>query len=206
MPATDYSKTIIYVIKCRDDNITEEYVGSTTNFRSRKSDHKTNSNNGTRSRYNLKIYQFIRANGGWDNFIMIQLEEFPCKNRREAEKREEEVRVERKAQLNSHRAFATEDDKKDQQKIWRRENKEKINKQQKQRRAENKDEKIKKERQYYQNNKDKINERQKIYNQKYKEKYNEIRKEYREKNRDKLNERRRQKRAEKKQQLTTQVD
>ena len=33
----DYSKYIIYVIKCKDENVEEEYVGSTTNFSKRKS-------------------------------------------------------------------------------------------------------------------------------------------------------------------------
>jgi hypothetical protein len=109
MPITDYSKIVIYVLKCLDDTITEEYVGSTTNFRTRKSQHKSKCNNNSKKNktYNCKKYQFIRANGGWDNWIMIQLEEYPCENKRQAECREEEVRLERKATLNSMRVFIT---------------------------------------------------------------------------------------------------
>ena len=41
----DYSRTVIYVIKCKTDNITEEYIGSTTDFTKRKYQHKTSFNN-----------------------------------------------------------------------------------------------------------------------------------------------------------------
>ena len=52
---TDYSKTIIYKICCNDLNITDIYVGSTTNFRARKSQHKTRCKD-----YNNKLYNFIQ--------------------------------------------------------------------------------------------------------------------------------------------------
>jgi len=38
--------------------------------------------------YNLKVYQFIRENGGWKNFIMVEIEKFPCKDSYEAAARE----------------------------------------------------------------------------------------------------------------------
>jgi hypothetical protein len=31
----------------------------------------------------------MREHGGWENFVMIQIEEFPCETKREAEAREE---------------------------------------------------------------------------------------------------------------------
>jgi hypothetical protein len=98
----NYSKTIIYVIKCKDDNITEEYVGSTINFIERKSHHKKRCNN---EKYNLKVYKYIRENGGWENWIMLEIEKYPCNDKNEAHKREEEIRVERNAKLNSIKAF-----------------------------------------------------------------------------------------------------
>jgi hypothetical protein len=83
---TDYSKTIIYVIKCKDDNITEEYIGSTTNFIERKSKHKYTCNHENQINYNVKLYQSIREHGGWDNFDMILIEKKPCEDRLHAEK------------------------------------------------------------------------------------------------------------------------
>jgi hypothetical protein len=84
----DYSKTIIYKIVSNDLNITECYVGHTTNFIQRKGSHKFRCNTDTDKKYNLKIYQFIRSNGGWDNFSMIEIEKYPCNDFNEASAKE----------------------------------------------------------------------------------------------------------------------
>ncbi len=84
----DYSKTIIYKIVCNDLNITDCYVGSTTDFKTRKSAHKSNCNNEKCSSYNLKIYKMIRENGGWSNWSMLQIEKFVCSDSNEAHARE----------------------------------------------------------------------------------------------------------------------
>jgi predicted GIY-YIG superfamily endonuclease len=124
MPRTpiNYQNTIIYVIKCRDDTITEEYIGSTTNFIERKCKHKSTCNNEKDKSYNELKYKFIRLNGGWDNWIMIELEKFSCSDKNEAHKREEEIRVERKAKLNMIKAFGAET-KKGYQTLYRKEHK-----------------------------------------------------------------------------------
>lgn len=44
------------------------YVGSTYKLSSRKSHHKKNCTNKRSKLYWTKLYQFIRNNGGWDNF------------------------------------------------------------------------------------------------------------------------------------------
>ena len=107
MPKTkiNYSNYIIYVIKCNDDNIKDEYVGSTSNFTKRKAQHKCSCNSISNNRYNNKKYTFIRENGGWENWRMIQLEEYPCDNKREAECREEYWRTQRNTTLNSVKCF-----------------------------------------------------------------------------------------------------
>jgi len=79
----NYSKGIVYKLCCKDVQIKEIYIGSTTNFRRRKNDHKTNCNNEKNKKYNLKVYQFIRDNGGFDNWTMVQIEEYDCSNKRE---------------------------------------------------------------------------------------------------------------------------
>ena len=90
MPKVDikYENTIIYKIVCNDLSIKELYVGHTTNFRIRKNRHKSMCNNERCLSYNLKVYQFIRANGGWENFTMIEIEKFTCDDSNEATKRE----------------------------------------------------------------------------------------------------------------------
>ena len=85
----DYSKLIIYKIVCNDDNITDCYVGQTTNFSNRKWGHKNDCNNAISEHYNVPLYQFIRLNGGWDNFSMLIIEHYPCESKEEALKREQ---------------------------------------------------------------------------------------------------------------------
>jgi len=160
----DYSKNIIYVIKCKDENVEEEYIGSTTNFKDRLKSHKSDCNNEKCKHYNFKLYQFIRANGGWENFDMILLEEYSCNSRTEGRCREEEVKVERKAQLNMVKAFRTQEQKKEDKKKWDEENKEKI----KIYNEKYKERKIEKQRQRRTKNKEKYNEKARQYYQKKK--------------------------------------
>jgi len=51
----------------------------------------------------------MRENGGWDMFRMIEVEKYPCSDRREAEKRETEVMKEVKANMNSMSSYVSED-------------------------------------------------------------------------------------------------
>jgi len=90
MPKLDikYDKTIIYKVVCNDLLVKDIYVGHTTNFNRRKADHKFNCLNETRPNYKLKLYETIRNNGGWDNWTMVMVEEYPCENRLQASSRE----------------------------------------------------------------------------------------------------------------------
>jgi hypothetical protein len=40
--------------------------------------------------YNPKVYKTMRENGGWDNYSMIEIEKYPCKDANEACVRERE--------------------------------------------------------------------------------------------------------------------
>ena len=79
----DYSKSLIYKIVCLDPEITDCYVGSSTNFKQRKAHHKNACINPKRKAYNCNVYNFIREHGGWENFQMLQIEEFPCNSSHE---------------------------------------------------------------------------------------------------------------------------
>ena len=70
---TNLSMSYVYKICCKNQEIKDCYVGSTNNIKKRIQDHKTNilSNN----KYQLKLYDFIRENGGRDNWEFIILEE-----------------------------------------------------------------------------------------------------------------------------------
>ena len=90
MPRTiiDYDNTCFYKIVSNDLNITDCYVGHTTDFRRRKSQHKSACNNLNHKDYNSSVYQFIRSNGGWDNFNMILIEKMKVEDGLEARQRE----------------------------------------------------------------------------------------------------------------------
>lgn len=67
----------IYKIICKNINVTDSYVGSTSNFNKRKSNHKSACCNIDHRDHNLKIYKIIRNNLGWDNWAIIIIEEYP---------------------------------------------------------------------------------------------------------------------------------
>ncbi len=103
MPKTyiDYSNTIIYKITCKDETVSDIYVGYTTNFVQRKYAHKISCTNGTTNISNCKLYQMIRNNGGWNNWKMEIIDIINCKDHYEAKKKEQEYGVLLKATLNS---------------------------------------------------------------------------------------------------------
>ena len=90
MPKTaiNYSSTILYKLCCKDLNIKDLYVGHTTNFTKRKQNHKGRCINENDKKYTLKVYQFIRDNGGWDNWEMIEIEKCSLNDENEAKARE----------------------------------------------------------------------------------------------------------------------
>jgi hypothetical protein len=86
--AIEYEKTVIYKFVCNDLNITDVYIGSTTDFSKRKNSHKSRCINENNKKYHLKIYQTIRENGGWDNWKMIEIEKYKCNDGNDARARE----------------------------------------------------------------------------------------------------------------------
>jgi len=192
----DYSKTIIYKITCNDSMVTECYVGHTTNFVKRKYHHKERCNT-----MNCKIYKIIREHGGWNNWNMTPICQYPCKNRIQACIKEEEYRVELQAELNSRKCINTpkeyyESNKNkilEKNKEYRDEHKEKIAETKKIYYDEHKEQIFEKSKEYYDKNKEQIIEKSKEYYDKNKEQILEKTKEYREKNKEKISEKKKEK-------------
>jgi hypothetical protein len=178
---TDYSETSIYKICCKDPSINDVYVGHTTNFTKRKCSHKTCCINTNDKNYHRYVYQFIRNNGGWDNWCMIELEVRNCNNKREAEAIEHWWIKKLKATLNSNNphTFYTENPALYKQ-LWYEENKEHVLQKAKENYEENKEKKIEYQKSYAQENKEQIALNQKEYREKNKEKLAEQKKQYRE--------------------------
>ena len=203
----DYSKTIIYKIVCNDLNITDIYVGSTTDFIRRKGQHKHSCNSEKSKKYNYKVYQTIRQNGGWDNFSMVEIEKYPCNDSNEARTRERYYFELLNASLNMiypnrHNKAYYEQNKNDvlkRYKIYYEANKEMFAIWGKQYREANKEKISEHRKEYREANKEIIAERKKKYREANKEKLKEKAKQYREANKEKIAEHKKQYRESKKQ-------
>ena len=139
----DYSKTIIYKIVCRDLSILDIYVGHTTNFCKRKSQHKTACNNESElvRCYNYYVYQFIRDHGGWSNWDMIEICGIECVDKSDAARHERKYIEDLGATLNQNIPGRTIAE-------WY---------------ADNKEDQLEKKHIYYEGNKEVLLEKQKIY-------------------------------------------
>lgn len=177
----DYSKTIIYKLCCKDPDVEDVYVGSTTNFRTRKNEHKSRCNNQSSSHYNFHVYQFIREHGGWDNFDMIQIEEYPCKSKREKEARERYYVEQLKAKLNMKLPQRSKQEYyNDNKEILKEKSREKYN--------NNKEEYNQRAKKYYEKNRESIMAKVKEYAETNKEKIAESHRKYQDANRERLRE------------------
>lgn len=85
----DYSKICIYKLVHKDDVDNENiYIGSTCNFRNRRYQHKHSCVNSNNKHHNEPMYTYVRSHGGWNEWAMIEIEKYPCTDKREAETRE----------------------------------------------------------------------------------------------------------------------
>ena len=84
----NYNNSVIYKLCCKDVNVKEVYVGSTTNFNRRRQSHKECCYKENRVGYLLPVYCFIRANGDWENWDMVEIEKYSCNDKRELHTRE----------------------------------------------------------------------------------------------------------------------
>jgi len=153
--AMDYSKCVIYKIVCNDLTVTDCYVGQTTSFIDRKASHKKGCNNNIYKQHNLKVYKIIRQNGGWENWSMIEIEKFPCKDNNEATARERFWYEQLNANMNS---CVPNRSQKELKQIYYKNNKVELNH---------------KHKIYYEKNKDKFLARCKEYNEENKDKLKE---------------------------------
>ena len=144
----NYNKGMIYKLVCNDLNIKECYVGSTTNFIKRKYKHKSDCNNEKSKDYNFNRYNFIRNNGGWENWSMVLVENFNCESKRELEQRERFWFEKLKSTLNSHKPYITEEENKEYHEEYHKEY-----------RDNNKEQILKQKKEYYEKNKKKLKEK-----------------------------------------------
>jgi hypothetical protein len=107
-----------YVYKLCCDGINDFYIGSSFDMKDRKINHKSRCNNANSKYYNLKLYQYIRANGGFENWKYEILVEKEFENKRDLEIKEQECIKLLNPLLNSKSAYQTEEDLKLQRKRY----------------------------------------------------------------------------------------
>lgn len=138
------------------------YVGSTTDFKERIYNHKSDCFNESRKGYNTSLYQFIRTNKiPWNEVQFDIIEQCHMKSNEHALKRER-YWVEKWTSIedgqNSFLPWLSEEEKSERIKQYRIENKDKIKEYQKKYRIENKDTIKESQQQYQIDNREKINQ------------------------------------------------
>ena len=58
-----------YTINCKDEDISDFYIGSTVKWCDRKRSHKSKCNNGSTA----TVYRYINEYGGWNNWSMDEI-------------------------------------------------------------------------------------------------------------------------------------
>ena len=116
----DYAKTVIYKIECKDPNITKTYGGHSTNLIKRRARHKSDCNNPNAKAYKYYVYQFIRENGGWENWRIVWQYDYPCASKKEATLEESKYVKQEKCELNSVIPYISEEEKKEKNKEYQK--------------------------------------------------------------------------------------
>jgi len=123
----NYSNGIIYKLCCKNPNIENIYIGSTTDIDCRKQYHINSCNNKNDFSYNNYKYKFIRENGNFENWDIIIVEKFSCDNKEQLEIRERYWYDKLKPQLNSIKPRSTIKEKNLLKNEWNKKNKNKKN-------------------------------------------------------------------------------
>ena len=123
----------MYRLACKNPLIKEIYIGHTKNIKIRLKRHKQDCKNSNRPNHNIKLYTFIRENGGWDNWIMIPFEEFERDTDEEACQHEQFWIDLTFPELNTNAAYRSEEYKRETNREstirWRKNNAEKYKEQ-----------------------------------------------------------------------------
>lgn len=191
---------IMYKIAPKNAELKCCYVGHTTNFDNRKRAHIRNTTKVDDKHYHLKHYETIRQTGGWDEWEMVEIERGQYNTKLEARIREQELIYEHGANLNSLKAYVSEEQRKKLKKQitekYREENKELLKEQTKKYKEDHKEIIAEQMKKYRAENKEKIYEKTKQYRENNKEKHRESDKAWREKNKEVLKEKRKLKTSE----------
>jgi len=162
------------IIDIYDEEDGEHYIGSTRNFKNRCEGHISSCNNINIKDYTQPVYQHLRLNGGFDEWVISVIEKHKYITKKEALIHERWLQELYGSNLNRWRPIVSKEETEEKQKIWRKNNRDKDNAKSKRYYArnvehcreisrkshhKNRDKRLEYSRQYYINTKDKIDER-----------------------------------------------
>ena len=79
-------------ITCKDKQIPQYYIGYTSwILECEERHHRKECTNAKHSNHNMKVYQFIRNNGCWENWEIKLIEEYEWQNKTQATRRRQEL-------------------------------------------------------------------------------------------------------------------
>ena len=155
----------VYIIRSKDLSLKEFYIGSCEDMGKREQHHKSRCNNENSPKYYYKVYQHIRANGGWDAWQMVEIACVWHKSTKPLFQIEQDYIDSYKSTLNSYRAYTSKEQRKEQKnknaRKYREKNRKMINGRMKEYYQKNRDVRIDRAKEYYENNKEDILEKAK---------------------------------------------
>jgi hypothetical protein len=177
----DNSKQVLYTfykLSCNNLETKEVFVGYTTlTMKDMLKLHKKKYNNVTSAVYNRRIYQVVRANGGFSNWSIVVLEKCNFNDREKALERKKEWIEKTPNDVNMLRPITTPEERKEYQKEYRTDNQIAISEQRKEYYIFNRVKKLEKQKEYSDNHQ----LQKKAYDKKCREDSKDRRKENREK-------------------------
>ena len=198
-----YANGKIYKLCCKDPTITEIYIGSTLEQYTRKHAHKNACNNPNSKNYSFYVYQYIRQNGGFENWNLVILEEYAAENKNDLFWKEREWIERLQPSLNCmKKPIVSKDERAKNRSEYREANKEKISEQKKEYREANKDKLSEKNKKWREANRNKILEKNKKYYEENREIFIKKVKNYRVENKDKISKNKKRYNEENKQKIS----
>jgi len=191
----NYQLSKIYEIRCNITN--KKYYGSTCQkhlsqrIQTHKADYKKWLKDNKKYSY-LSSFEILKN----EDYKIILVENFECKTKDELRAREQHY-IDNNDCINKHKAYLTEEEKKDYKIKHYQDNKDKVKEQSKKYYDDNKDKVIERHKKYNEDNKDKIQENKKKYYDDNKDKIRQIQKKYNEDNKDKIKNKQKQRAKEK---------
>jgi hypothetical protein len=116
----------IYKIICLDPNVSDEYIGLTSSLKKTISDYKYKIENENDRSYNTKLFQTIRENNGWQNWLLFSIEMVVTDDVKIARKRQTELMKLNNNSLNMKNSFTSKEETRLQAKKYLEKNKDKL--------------------------------------------------------------------------------